>query len=301
MVNYSGKVNDNFAWGIGPVFAIQAFEAQGVASYASFTKTFNECFFTIPPNTPPSQWPCDPTPSSLTNNGHEISTGFGFAGGVWFALTDTISMGLSYQSEISMSEFDDYADLFAEAGGFDIPSSAKLGFSFSGLNNARLNLDIEHTTFSETGSVGNPMTNLFSCPTAIFAQTGDPELALTLGEFDNCLGGSNGGGFGWEDMTTYKFGVELDTSDRTSWRFGYSYGEQPIRDHSITFNILAPGVMEEHFTVGHTRRTDKGAWNFALMLAPSKTVSGANPFDPTQSIDLEMKQYEFGVNYSWRY
>jgi long-chain fatty acid transport protein len=141
------------------------------------------------------------------------------------------------------------------------------------------------------------MTNLFTCPAAIAAQTGDPVLALTLGDFENCLGGKTGGGFGWEDMTTYKVGVEWTATQTSTWRFGYSYGEQPIRDHSITFNILAPGVMEQHFTIGHTRRTNNGAWNFSLMFAPSKTVSAANPFDPTQTIDLEMKQYEFEVSY----
>ena len=45
---------------------------------------------------------------------------------VWFALTDSIGVGLAYQSKIGMSEFDDYADLFAEDGGFDIPASMKL-------------------------------------------------------------------------------------------------------------------------------------------------------------------------------
>jgi long-chain fatty acid transport protein len=38
IVNYSGG-SDRFSWGIGPVLAVQAFEAKGVASYAPFTKT----------------------------------------------------------------------------------------------------------------------------------------------------------------------------------------------------------------------------------------------------------------------
>ena len=39
-VNYSNKVNDNFAWGAGPVFAVQMFEARGVATFAPITESF---------------------------------------------------------------------------------------------------------------------------------------------------------------------------------------------------------------------------------------------------------------------
>ncbi len=47
-------------------------------------------------------------------------------------MSDSVSVGLAYQSKMTMSEFDDYADLFAERGGFDIPSSIKAGLSFHG-------------------------------------------------------------------------------------------------------------------------------------------------------------------------
>ena len=292
IVNYSGG-SDRFSWGIGPVLAVQAFEANGVASYAPFTKTFNDCFFTIPPGTPPNLWPCDPTPTALSNNGHEFSTGVGGVAGLWWALGDSVSVGLAYQSKIGMSEFDDYADLFAEKGGFDIPSSLKFGLSFGGMNDVRLNLDVEHTGFSDVGSVGNPMGNLFNCPLAVFSATG-----AFGGDFEDCLGGKTGGGFGWEDMTTYKLGIEWSASETSTWRFGYSYGEQPIQAADITFNILAPGIMEQHITFGLTRRKENGsAWNFSLMYAPSNTVEGVNEFDPTQTIELQMTQFEFEVSY----
>lgn len=286
IVNYSGG-SDRFSWGIGPVLAVQAFEAKGVASYAPFTKTFNDCLFLNPPGS------CDPTPTALTDNGHEFSTGVGGVAGIWWALADSVSVGLAYQSKIGMSEFDDYADLFAEQGGFDIPSSLKFGISFAGSNDVRLNLDVEHTRYSEIASVGNPLANLFNCPFAVFAFT-----QTFGGDFEDCLGGKTGGGFGWEDMTTYKMGIEWTGSDTTTWRFGYSYGEQPIQAADITFNILAPGVMEQHFTIGMTRkRANGGAWSFSLMYAPSNTVNGVNPFDPTQTIDLEMKQFELEISY----
>ena len=301
-VNFSGKAaGDSFAWGIGPVFAVQIFEAKGTSAFMPYTRTFNECFFFQAPGS------CDPTPSSLSSNGHDMSTGFGAAAGIWWAMGDAVSAGLSYQSKMSMSEFKDYSDLFAESGGFDIPASSKFGISFQGSNNVRLNIDIEHTEFSDVGSVGNPMSNLFSCPYAVYGgvlqATGDMGAALAAAQaspLENCLGGKNGGGFGWDDMTTYKLGMEWTADEMTTWRFGYSYGKQPINEADVTFNILAPGVMEQHITFGLSKRKQNaGAWNFSLMYAPSKSIEATNPFDPTQTIKLEMSQFEFEVSYLW--
>jgi long-chain fatty acid transport protein len=38
-LNYSAMAGDNFAWGIGPVFAVQMFEANGVQTFQVITKT----------------------------------------------------------------------------------------------------------------------------------------------------------------------------------------------------------------------------------------------------------------------
>jgi len=276
-LNYAGKVSDKFAWGIGPVFAIQSFEALGLGavapfSFAPFTKTFNTGGF----------------PSALSDNGHEIATGFGLSAGLWWGLSDAVSLGLAYQSKFSMSEFDDYADLFAEDGGFDIPSSLKFGLSFKTSDALRINFDIEHTRFGEVDSVGNPMANLVACPW------------LGGSDVESCLGGANGGGFGWEDMTTYKLGAEWQASQDYIWRFGYSYGEQPIQGADVLFNILAPGVMEQHFTVGLTMvRPDAGDWTFSFMFAPENSVTGPNMFDPTQTVELKMNQLEFEFGFRW--
>lgn len=286
-INYAGKTSERFAWGIGPVFAVQMFEANGVASFTPFTKTFAASI--VGGN--------GPVPATnLSNNGHDLSYGWGFAGGLWFALTDAIGVGLSYQSKMSMSEFDDYSDLFAEAGGFDIPSSIKAGVSFKATPTARINFDVEHTMFSEVDSVGNPMANIGGCPTAGFGGT----------NLEGCLGGNAGAGFGWEDMTTYKVGLEWAANEKDTFRFGYSYGEQPIQPADVQFNILAPGVMEQHITFGWTRVRENGsAMTFSFMYAPEKTVRGPalfdNPFDPSQSqtIELKMDQLEFEFSYRW--
>ena len=70
----------------------------------------------------------------------------------------------------------------------------------------------------------------------------------------------------------------------------------------MIFNILAPGVMEEHFTVGFTKELQSGRQvNFALMHAPSVTISGPNALEAPgfQTIDLEMDQWEAELSFSW--
>jgi long-chain fatty acid transport protein len=280
-VNWAGKAGENFSWGVGPVFAVQMFEATGVGAFTPFTRTFAESIL----------GGGGPVPAdSLTNNGRDTSTGYGFAGGVWWAMGSSFSAGLAYQSKMSMGEFDDYSDLFAEAGGFDIPATTKLGVSFKGTNNVRLNLDIEHIEYSDVASIANPMANLGACPTAGLGGT----------DLESCLGGANGGGFGWEDMTVFKLGMEWYANADTTYRFGYSYGEQPIQEADVMFNILAPGVMEQHLTFGMTKaRANGGAWNLSFMYAPSNTVTGASMFDPTQELEIEMSQFEIEFSYLW--
>ena len=274
-LNYSAMIGDNFAWGIGPVFGVQMFEARGVGTFAAVTRTLAETGDIA-------------QVTSLTDNGHDLSTGFGLAAGIWWGITDRVSFGLGYQSKMSMSEFDDYSDLFAQAGGFDIPSSIKGGVSFLATDSLRINFDVEQTAYSEVDSIGNPMANLFACSL----------LPLGGTSSEPCLGGAQGAGFGWEDMTTYKVGFEWASDENNVWRFGYSYGEQPIQAADVLFNILAPGVMEQHITFGWTRNRANGhQFTLAFMYAPENTVSGPSAFDPVQTIDLTMSQFELEFAY----
>ena len=116
-VAYARKAGDNFTWGASLVIAVQAFEATGVASFAPFTQSFAASGGMQ-------------LPANLSNNGHEFSTGIGGKIGFLTRLSPSTSLAAMYQSKISMGEFDKYADLFAEDGGFDIPANARIGLTF---------------------------------------------------------------------------------------------------------------------------------------------------------------------------
>ena len=278
-IAWAKKLDNGISLGVAAVLAAQMFKLEGVGSFAGFTRTFAASGGTQ-------------MPTALSNNGTDWAYGAGLKLGMHAPLSERVSLGLMYQSEIWMTEFDDYADLFAEQGDMDIPANFKAGLSFQASDRTALNFDIEHTWYSDVDSVGNDIQLIFGCPTA-----GQGGMAL-----DNCLGGDNGAGFGWDDMTTYKLGLRYTAGEDWTWRLGYSYGDQPIDNDQMTFNILAPGVMEQHITAGFTLERTKGRqFNMAFMYAPSFDVTGPQNFDPTQNVTFEMYEWEIEASYSLRF
>jgi len=268
---YAKKISDSASWGVSGIVAYQQFEAQGVNSFAGFSLD----------------------PANLSDNGKDSASGFGIRLGVQGEVAPGVTLGASYQPEIDMSEFDKYAGLFAEGGDFDIPSNWTLGLAWHISDNRVFAVDVQQINYSDVAAVSNPIASLQpggSC-------AGNPPTGPATGS--GCLGGPTGAGFGWQDMTIVKLGYEWKNDDIWTWRLGYSFGDQPIPGTEVMFNIMAPGVMEDHFTFGFTRALDSNSdLNFALMYAPSASVKGGNAFDPAQQIELEMKQYELAVSYS---
>lgn len=230
--------------------------------------------------------PFSSDPGNLSNNGTDSATGIGAKVGYLGQFTPKFSFGASYQSRIAMEKFSSYRGLFAERGGFDVPATATVGVAVKATPALTVVFDVQETYYSEIKSVGNSFL---------------PNLALTR------LGADAGAGFGWRDMTTYKAGVQwAPPGGSWTWRFGYSTGDQPIPSSDVLFNILAPGVIEDHATIGFTKQLAGGhrAVSFALTRAFSNSVSGPNPLDaPTiegqQQIELKMDQWDVEFGYSW--
>ena len=216
-------------------------------------------------------------PQHLSDVGRSWSYGVGFRVGGQAELLPGLRLGAAYKSRIYMTKFDGYAGLFAEQGGFDIPDSFNVGLSWAINNAVTTAFDVEHIRYSEIKSVGNPIQPLLQ---------GIP------------LGANNGPGFGWNDMTIYKLGVQWQQSEKWTLRAGLSYGAQPIESSEVLFNILAPGVQEWHLTSGFSYAlTGKDDLSFAFMFSPPKSVTGPNPMSPGQTIELEM--YQVSGQFAW--
>jgi long-chain fatty acid transport protein len=125
----------------------------------------------------------------------------------------------------------------------------------------------------------------------------NPETWMVPNEQFVPLGDENGAGFGWEDVMVFKLGLEVAAVDTWQFRGGFSYGNTPVQESEVMFNILAPAVNTTHISLGFTKEIKDHALNFAVTHALNNKVSGQNPFDPAQTIELEMNQWEFELGF----
>jgi long-chain fatty acid transport protein len=264
---YAAKITESSSWGISAIVAYQTFEATGMSNFGGFSSD----------------------PSKLSNNGTDTAYGLGIRIGIQAEVAPGIRIGAAYQPKIDMTEFDDYSGLFAEEGDFDIPSNYTLGLAIDVGSSGILLLDYQGINYEDVAAVSNPIAPLTD---------GSCAPGPTGGSGSGCLGGKDGAGFGWENMQIIKLGYQWQTGKNT-WRLGYSHTNQPIPSSEVVFNIIAPGVIEDHFTFGYTRDLNaKSSISFAAMYAPSNSVKGENNFDPNQDIELEMDQYELAIAYN---
>jgi len=220
-------------------------------------------------------------PDCLSNNGYENSYGLGVRAGYFAKILPNLTFGASYTPTIKMSKLDKYCGLFAQEGGFDIPQSDMAGLAYTPIEPLTFALDYQRIHYSDVRSVGNGLIpNLVSQP----------------------LGSEGGAGFGWSDINVYKFGVQWKANPEWTLRAGYSKNDQPIPSSEVLFNILAPGVIEQHYTAGVSKTMRRGGkFNAAVMYAPAKTVRGANPLEVPgqQQISLRMHEWELEFGYSF--
>ncbi len=180
-------------------------------------------------------------PGSVTDRQFDYANGSGWRIG-WMGTSPskTFTWGASYASKVRMGKFEKYKGLFAEQGGFDVPSNYIAGIAVKATPSITVAFDVEHILYSDVPSVGNrgPVPG------------GDLPLELPTG--DTRLGTKNGSGFGWTDGTYYKLGVRYELAPGVIFRGGYNIGKTTIPDDQLTFNMLAPATVEQHYTLGMT-------------------------------------------------
>jgi long-chain fatty acid transport protein len=263
------KVSDAHSFGISPLLVQQNFKADGLQAFDNATG--------FPAMTSKK--------GSVTGNGTDTSSGFGVRLGYLGQLNDKFSVGASYSPKISMSKFSKYAGLFADGGNFDIPETVSLGAAFKAAPNVTLALDYERVNYSGVPSVGNPSSN-----TAL-------------------LGASAGKGFGWADIDVWKVGVQWAATQALTMRAGINVGGNPVKNSDVSFNILAPGVITTHYTVGGTYALSKESeLTFSYMYAPSNSVTGTSMFDGITgqtgaggTETVKMSQQAIGIQFGWKF
>lgn len=221
------------------------------------------------------------SPNNVTNNGHDHSYGAGLHFGWMGELNQFIRMGAHYQTKTYMTKFDDYKGLFANQGEFDIPENYGIGIAIKATPKLTLAGDIQRIHYNGVDSVGNQIANFFTAQ----------------------LGSDNGAGFGWQNTTVYKIGMLYQWDKKLTLRAGYNHVDQPIPRSQTLFNILAPGVVEGHLTLGATWKfNENNELSLSYMHAFEHTVRGKqsipNNFGGGDA-NLRMRQDSVGIAYSW--
>ena len=261
----SYKVNDRFSVGATLNLIAQSFEATGLWAFTPFSSNA----------------------AAFTNNGHDNSYGASIRLGLLYDITDRITVGATYQSKGWMTEFDDYAGLFADGGDFDIPANYGIGIAIKATDRLDIAMDIMQIEYGSVNAIGN-----------------SPNIQLPFGA-------DNGPGFGWEDQTIYKIGAAYKYNDQLTLRAGYAYGENPVKTEGLGFalNTLAPGISESHLTLGFTYDLDENSSITGSYIHAFNTKIGGDFIVPDGqgglanlgSGDLEMSQNAFGISYNKRF
>jgi long-chain fatty acid transport protein len=224
------------------------------------------------------------SPGNVSNRGYDDSTGFGVRVGWTGQVSPTVTLGATYQTKTKMGEFDKYSGLFANQGEFDIPENYGAGIAVKATPKLTVAADVLRINYNDVAAVGNPVDCFF------------------LGACQ--LGSTNGPGFGWQNTTVYKIGVAYELKPGTTLRAGYVTLDQPIPASQTFFNILAPGVVEDHLTLGLTMEMSKTSeLSFMYMHAFEKKVNGSGSilgFGGGEA-NLRMSQDSIGVAYGWKY
>ncbi|WP_374403590.1 OmpP1/FadL family transporter [Niveibacterium sp.] len=258
------KVTDTQSIGASVVFAYQRFKAEGLSA-------FDNPYFTA-------------SPGHVTDQGYDSSTGWGVRLGWTGRIAPTLTLGATWASKIRTGEFDKYRGLFAESGGFDIPSNYGLGLAWAANDALTLAADWQRIAYSEIKSVGNPLAKL---------NAGNP------------LGSADGPGFGWKDISVYKLGASYTLNPAVTLRAGYSHADQPIPADQTLLNIVAPGVVQDHLSLGATWRVSPaGDLSLGFTHGLKQTVNGSRSIPPAfggGEANIHLQENIFDIAYGWRF
>lgn len=219
-------------------------------------------------------------PSALSDRGTDSSTGVGLRLGWTGELAPGLTLGATWSSKVR-GKFDDYRGLFVDGGRFDVPENYGLGLAFRPNASWTLGADLQKIRYGQVAAVGNSFAGLLS---------------------GQQLGDADGPGFGWRDVTALKLAASVRLNPALTLRAGFSHARQPVPARETFFNILAPGVVEDHFTLGGSWAVSRnGELSGFLAHAPGKTVRGRGsvPFAPGTEANVRLKETIVGIGYAW--
>ena len=284
----SFKVHEKHTLGASLLIGIQRFSAYGLGNFQCFTQTGQSAPPPGAPSCAATGGAYSATPSDgLTNNGHDWAYGAGVRVGWIGEVLPKLSLGAAVASKVYMTEFDDYDELFAEDGKFDIPANFTVGLTYKPTTALSLSFDFQRIYYEGVNSISN------AGPVFV------PGVGPGIPPGGGLLGTDDGLGFGWENINVYRVAADYRYNNEWNFRAGYSYNDQPIPDDQVLFNFLAPATPKVHATVGFTYRPNNSSeWNFSYMHAFEEKVSSSQTAFGVPG-EIKMRQNAVDLSYSY--
>lgn len=275
------KVNETHSFGASLVLAETRFRAYGFDTFKAF--------------------PINKDTNHLTGNGYDYSYGAGVKLG-WLGefMDGKVTLGATYASRTYMTKFDKYRGLFAEQGDFDIPENYGIGIAVKPAKNLVIAADVLRIMYNDIASIGNrgpginPGGGVLGIPPM--------DTAAALGACPNnpyCLGNDQGMGFGWNNMTVYKLGVQYGVNNKLQVRAGFNYGKSPIPNDQLTFNIAAPATVEKHYSVGFTYKANENLEVTGTYMYVAPNTQKACSQNIVDCVEIGMHQNVYGLSLGW--
>lgn len=148
---------------------------------------------------------------------------------------------------------------YAFLGDMDVPGATTIGISHQATPKTRLTADIQKIDYSDVEAIGK--------------------------------------NFSWEDQTVYKVGVKHQVTDNVALMAGYNHGKSPIGSGATSANVLAPGVVENHLSLGtEVKLSPKSKLIASYVHAFENEVKGNGT--AAGAYDLKMSQHAVGIAFS---
>jgi len=103
-------------------------------------------------------------------------------------------------------------------------------------------------------------------------------------------------------VNVFKLGAEYQYNPKLILRAGYNHTDNPIQGRDVTFNIIAPGVVQDHATLGFTYNLSKDSeLTMAYMHAFKNSVQAPSLFNrfgvPAITERIQMYENSLGMAY----
>ena len=267
-------------FGVGPIFSSMSILAiQPMASLkvtdrlavalgpiiTSGSMSFNPAFFAPGPKDALGL----PTFPAATNS--RPYWGGGFQVGLFYELSDNWNMGFSYKSPIWQEKWDFNAanpDLSARRIGVQasLPQIFSWGVAYKGLPKTLIDVDLRYIDYANSELFGQKIVD---------------------------------GGLGWQSVFAVAIGGQYQATDRLTLRAGYLYNTNPVRNENTLFNLQAPGIITNTFTLGASyQMTENITASLAWMHGFRNDIEGRDFQIPgsTVRLDAQLDTLWFGVN-----